>query len=670
MWLWRHPAVWLIGVPALLPVLDFSPWTGWIAFQEFDLLVLATIAVGWLRLGIDTSQPSVGPRRPGIDAVALLGVALAVLTVIGLARGFEDAGGWRFGWYQGHVDPLNAWRVGKPVVFALLLAPLLLRELQRGGEALAMRRFATGMLAGVAVVAAASLWERAAYPGVWDFTRRYRTTALFWEMHVGGAAIDAYLALAAPFVVWAVWAARTPLRWIAASALALLAGYAALATFSRGLYAAVLVTSLGLGLVAAARRTRRGEPSADVDAPGFGDVALAAAALLLAAVVSDLHGFGPGTMVALLTGAAVWALRRLHPAGWRTSAGLALALAFAVEVALAFGPGSFMLNRLAASERDGGSRWDHWRAGAGLLTTPTEWAWGIGLGRFPARYAASPDGSEFAGSVALLDAEAPASAPPGIGARVRLSGPRSDEDLGGYYALTQRVVLAPAQRTAVHRFEFDVRAEPGTQVYARLCEQHLIYPMRCRSALRVVGAAAASGWHRESLALAGPTVSPPGRFPPRQTVFSVSVSSAGGAAEVARLALIGSDGGNLLANADFARGLAGWLPSATRYFVPWHADSLLLEVLVERGLVTLAVMAGLLAIALVRWMRLGLREGPALRAVLLAALVGWLSIGLVSSVLDVPRVALLGCLLVAFGLFMRGDERHARAGDGKPRLSA
>ena len=210
-----------------------------------------------------------------------------------------------------------------------------------------------------------------------------------------------------------------------------------------------------------------------------------------------------------------------------------------------------------------------------------------------------------------------------------------------------------------YRLELDVRAEPGTQLIARVCEQHLIYPTRCRSALHVLNA---PGWHRETLELVGPAMSPPGRFPPRQTVFSLSVGSAGGVAEIARLALTGNDATNLLTNADFARVLAGWLPSATLYFVPWHADSLLVEVLIERGLLTFAVLAGLLGLALARWVRAGLREGPALRAVLLAALVGWLCVGLVSSVFDVPRVALLGCLLVEFGLFMRGGERHARRG--------
>src|SRR5262245_54052682 len=48
--LWRKPELWLLAVPALLPVLDFSAWTGWFYVREGDLLILATLAVGYWRV--------------------------------------------------------------------------------------------------------------------------------------------------------------------------------------------------------------------------------------------------------------------------------------------------------------------------------------------------------------------------------------------------------------------------------------------------------------------------------------------------------------------------------------------------------------------------------------------------------------------------------------------
>lgn len=42
--LWVRPTCWLLLVPALLPLLDFSPWTGWFYLDELDLMLLATAA--------------------------------------------------------------------------------------------------------------------------------------------------------------------------------------------------------------------------------------------------------------------------------------------------------------------------------------------------------------------------------------------------------------------------------------------------------------------------------------------------------------------------------------------------------------------------------------------------------------------------------------------------
>src|SRR4030095_10710297 len=97
-------------------------------------------------------------------------------------------------------------------------APLLRRAFQDGAE-VAMARVACGMQVGVAIVIGAAVWERHAFTGLFDFADDYRVVAFFWEMHVGGAAIDAYLALAVPFVAQAVARADTVARWMAAALL-------------------------------------------------------------------------------------------------------------------------------------------------------------------------------------------------------------------------------------------------------------------------------------------------------------------------------------------------------------------------------------------------------------------------------------------------------------------
>ena len=143
----------------------------------------------------------------------------------------------------------------------------------------------------------------------------------------------------------------------------------------------------------------------------------------------------------------------------------------------------------------------------------------------------------------------------------------------------------------------------------------------------------------------------------------LSVTSIGDQVEIDNLSLTGAGAGNLLNNGDFSRGLASWLPAAQGYFVPWHIDNLYLELLIERGLAGLATSLALLGLAL--W---NLLAGPARRQpiapFLAASLCAGLVIGLASSVMDMPRVALLFWLLPMLALSLDGADQ-ATSVDGR-----
>ena len=49
---WRPADLWFM-LPALLPVANFAPWTGWWLVDESDLLVLAAMGGAYLRWGLD-----------------------------------------------------------------------------------------------------------------------------------------------------------------------------------------------------------------------------------------------------------------------------------------------------------------------------------------------------------------------------------------------------------------------------------------------------------------------------------------------------------------------------------------------------------------------------------------------------------------------------------------
>jgi hypothetical protein len=623
----RFPAAWLFVLPACLPALNLSPWTGWIGIEELDLLVLGTAAAGYAGLARQTA-----PRAPPLSALGRSVVAVvATLTVWGLWRGVADAGGVGLGWFQGYTEPLNSWRIAKSTIHALLLLPLL-RRVWFTDAALAARRVAAGMLAGAAVVTLAVLWERAAHPGLLDVLTPYRTTALFWEMHVGGAAIDAYVVLCTPFVAWAVWAARTRWQWAAAALFAALWAYTCLTTFSRGVYVGAAVALLVLGTALPAARGPRGWPVARA-------VLFVLGAAVLLAVVLESWGYVAAVLALVALAAALWL--RWRGAADRKHRGLAtalLALALVFEAVVVAGPESFMGMRVASSPRDYESRVAHWLRGVRLLQDADAWLWGLGLGRLPAHYDRAAPRGEFSGAVAWQQGEGTQAG------HVRIDGPRTRRSLGGLYGLTQRVPLAPA-----YRLHLDVRSSRPAAVLVRVCESHLLYDRACQLAVVRVKPADGAAWQRLEVALRGPPLDAGGWSGLRQGVLTLSVLNAGASVELDNLALASAGGAQGLRNGDFSAGMAHWLPAAQVHFLPWHIDNLYLELLIERGAVGLL---GFLAlVGAVGW-RLLRRVGSAdagSAPVLLASLGGLLALGLVSSVLDVPRVAMLASLLVVIG---------------------
>lgn len=253
-WVWT-PALLL----APLPLIGLAPWTGWLSFEEQDLLVTACACGGYLAYALQLSARDRAPAwRQALkySAVArVLMLLLALSTALGIWRGFQQAGGFEFGWFQGYMEPMNSWRNAKALFWVLLMLPL-----WRAAAAARPQSFSRSVLLGLVLAlaggSAAALWERVAYTALLDFSTDYRSTALFWEMHVGGAALDGFLMMTLPFGVLALLRTRSPWRFVMALAVVLLAAYACLTTFSRGVYLALPLSLIPLVLLADAQRRR------------------------------------------------------------------------------------------------------------------------------------------------------------------------------------------------------------------------------------------------------------------------------------------------------------------------------------------------------------------------------------------------------------------------------
>lgn len=380
---WR-PASVLAILPAAMVALDFAPASGRVLGDEFDLLQLALLPLLWWR----TRGRPAAALAPALKwALVLLAASLAASLV---------RGGWPWRWPAANAlaaphDPYEALRVGKGALWAYALMPLLRRL--PGDAAAQLRWFGAGMSVALAATVAVVLWERAAFPGLFDFASDYRVTGPYSAMHTGGATIECVIAVSVAFAIAALRRTRNPGWRIALALLLVLASWAMTVTYSRNGWAALLVAGL---IAALPDRRRRG-------------VSLRRAAI--------------GAALALAMGGA------------------------ALPVLL----GAFAQQRLAATRGDFAVRVAHWRDALALrdhdLLTQ---AIGMGLGRYPALHRERSAEPIHAGSFALMRDAA------GDFLRLRPGAPLYVEqfvnvDPGGRYelALSERADASSAVQVAL-----------------------------------------------------------------------------------------------------------------------------------------------------------------------------------------------------------------------------
>ncbi|MDE2370317.1 MAG: hypothetical protein KGN16_15205 [Burkholderiales bacterium] len=299
---WR-PLPALALLPVLLPAIDLMPWTGWLTFEEFDIAVLAVAAGAYARRLLERPE-----ARPAGGATALKGLLItgyAAALLVSLLRGFADAGGLVWGWWQGYQESMNSLRLLKPYFLACLVLPLWTGALRAQPQRSA-RAFALGMAGGLGVVALLLLWERWANTGLGNFSSDYRTTALFWEMHVGGAALDGFLALTMPFAVRELLRAHSARRWFAAALIVLIGAYGCLTTFSRDVYIGVPAALITMTALAAQQRTR--SPASAGTAATTPWLATILVWLLFAGAVAWTFPSGGYRVMLALLGAVPWVL--------------------------------------------------------------------------------------------------------------------------------------------------------------------------------------------------------------------------------------------------------------------------------------------------------------------------------------------------------------------------
>ncbi len=226
--LWCRPGLWLLVLPALLPVLNLAPWSGRVYLDAFDLFLLVSLALLYGRV----SWPAGLARRVWrtYRLWFLLLASYGVSAVIGLLP-------WRLpdiNTFYDYYSPYNGLRLLKPVVALTLLLPFLHLDRERGEPV--MRRLITGILLGLLGLSVKILWERLAFVGLLDFNTPFRVDGGLLEMHAGSGYVEAVLALALPLLVAWLIHERATWRRVLGLLVLVLGIYGLLVTFSRGGY--------------------------------------------------------------------------------------------------------------------------------------------------------------------------------------------------------------------------------------------------------------------------------------------------------------------------------------------------------------------------------------------------------------------------------------------------
>jgi len=198
-------------------------------------------------------------------------------------------------------------------------------------------------------------------------------------------------------------------------------------------------------------------------------------------------------------------------------------------------------------------------------------------------------------------------------------------------------------RAATYDLNVVARNRTGnSELYVTLCQKWMLYAEQCQ-------------WYRSSLLASDawktfhfPVLADPQKPAPwyaRPTVkLSIANYQDGSVADIASVSLKNDAGRELVGNGHFAQGSRYWFFS-TENHLPWHYKNLFLQIYFEQGLLGSGLMLALLLYCAVLLVRR--RSEPGFPAPLFAAaLTGFLTVGLIDSLFDFPRMSMIFYLIV------------------------
>ncbi len=585
---WKN--LWLAAVPIAIFLGDFYPWTGRLWITERDLFLLSIcVALLWT----DDCWSGLALRRRrlwlGLPYVIMAGWSLIAgisslpLSAIGDSLSLYTTSG-------------NTVVIGKSLLVGLAFAPFLMRC---GRSDQSVKWFRLGMQTSALMVALVVVWERMITVGLFDFSEQLRVSGTFSSMHIGGQHIDAFWAIAIPFV-FQFWADKPnrALSTVAIWLLQLLSIFAIFSTMSRALIAYALVSIICLFLLRVALRGTERSGSANGDDRN----------LRMAAIKSWWRGavLLLGVILSIGSAAGLWQY------------------------------GDAVRARFSSSSQDWSTRVEHWSEVLSMVSK-SDWRqqWlGHGLGSYPSFFRRAHHLPQH---------------PLQLHAEERTVELAANQRLFLEQWVSSEAELPITVRAKVSLVDSkQLVADRAGHLNVHLCSKILLHSFDCQTGrLDVTGdsnvtsevqlGATNSRWSGEFYFR---------RYCPLTLGFSAA-GSEGESTIISEISAIDARGVSLIENGDFARGSDRWIFTSDDHLV-WRAKNMWLHQLVEMGwlgVIALLVPIMVIVAGLLRSVWLD-RDWNA--AVVLWAILGFLAMGMFGTLIDVPWILTYMVILLVF----------------------
>lgn len=236
--IWHNNHLWLLVIPAALPVMDLAPLSGHFYWSSFDLLLTTTLVI-FLWKGIESTKSAFNNRK-----ITILITLVSLIWLISTINGLTTATSIDANSFVSELSPYNSLRIAKGFFWAILLLPILTATLSNKDKAdkLLIRGLAIGLFA----TALAVIWERLLFSGIFNFSNDFRVTGTFSSMHTGGGHIETYLVLVLPLILNSLRQSFSRNEKVIYLGIISIGLYALLVTYARGGYLAFAISILVL----------------------------------------------------------------------------------------------------------------------------------------------------------------------------------------------------------------------------------------------------------------------------------------------------------------------------------------------------------------------------------------------------------------------------------------